>query len=587
MKKRFSIAYKLVFLLIVAAILPLMLFGMVSLWQARTTAERAVIVGNYRIAERAANEINQYVTKTLGGARLIGEDVNHSDLKQWQRQRTLRNVVLEFPEYREITIFDSAKQVVATSAIGTPRLSHVPLINEAISRALNGDAYMSAVFITEELTPAMIAAFPLTHLGSITDVISIELDMLHMWRLVDGVKIGESGYLNVVLPNGKLVASGSGKLKKLVLQEKDYPEFNLLSHGIIHNGTEPGYATRIDGADELLISAAHLHPPLGWMAIVEQPSGEAYFLVHRMTWQLIILATVFVISMCVIGYFGGKWQVLEPIKALIRGTRAVSSGNLQYRVPENRGDEFGELAKSFNQMTGDLMLMQDNIRRNERMAMFGRIASGLVHDLKHPVKSIENASRLMNRMYEDPDYRKTFTKTVEREFEKINSFLSNLHTLTHDIPYNPLHLKLKPLIRGIVETFETQATAESKEIILNMPDDDIIIYADKMSITRALSNIVINGIQAMTSGGRLTIEAGRRKDDSGDKVVLKINDTGCGISPARVQSIFGDFVTTKRRGLGLGLALTKRILDQHGAGIRVQSEEGVGTSFEISFPVID
>jgi hypothetical protein len=109
-----------------AAIFPLTLYGAVSLWQALATARRAVVVGNHRIAERGADKINQYVVKTLGGARLVGEDINHPDLKDWQRQRTLRTVVLEFPEYRELTLFDVDSSVEASSAVGTPRLASNP-----------------------------------------------------------------------------------------------------------------------------------------------------------------------------------------------------------------------------------------------------------------------------------------------------------------------------------------------------------------------------------------------------------------------------------------------------------------------------
>ncbi len=585
MNIRRSIAYKLVLFLLLAAILPLALYGMISLWQARATAKSAVVVGNHRIAERAADQINQYVVKTLGGARLVGEDINHPDLKDWQRQRTLRTVVLEFPEYRELTIFNVDGSVESSSAVGKARLASNRRIAEAIAATRRGQSYFSDVFITDELTPAIVAAFPMEQLGEVVNVIAVELDLLHMWRLVGKVKIGDLGYLNVVLPDGKLVASGSGELKKLVLQEKDYPAMGLI-RSIIALGTDnPGYSIRESDQGNVLLSVAQLPQPLEWIAVVEQPADEAYALTRRMSWQLIALVSIFVILVSLIGYFGGRGQILEPIKALIGGTRAVSKGDLGYRVSVHRSDEFGELATAFNQMTGDLMQAQDNIRRQERMATFGRIASGLVHDLKHPVKSIENASRLMDRMYSDPEYRKTFVKTVDREFEKINSFLSNLHTLTHDIPYHPIRLKLKPLLNDVVETFRQEADKNKVSISIDVPDENGTIRADKISISRALSNIVINGIQAMPEGGSLAIEARPYRDEGGEWIRLQISDTGCGIPSDRLKTIFGDFVTTKRRGLGLGLALTKRILDQHGARVAVRSEVGTGTTFDIKFPV--
>ena len=576
MKIRPSIAYKLTLLLVLTALLPLVFYGVVSLWQAGATAKQTVIVGNHRVAVRAADQINQYVEGALAILKSVGENIKRADLKDWQRQRVVRNMSLEFQEFREISLFDGQGHLTTTSAVGSARLPKNPLIQNALSVAYKDQDYVSDVFLTNELTPALIAAFPLTQLGKITCIVAAEIDLLHMWRFVGGVKIGKGGYLNVVLPDGKLIASGSGGLKKLVLQEKDYPAVNLLRE-------TSDYAIRYNDNNELLVSIVKLPKPLGWFAIVEQPAKEAYALARRMTWQLIVLVVIFIIAACLAGYFGGKWQILTPIKTLIRGTRAVSKGDLECRVSIKRSDEFGELAFAFNQMTADLHQSQENIKIQERLATFGRIASGLVHDLKHPIKSIENASHLMDRMYDNEDYRKTFIKTVNREFEKINNFLSNLHTLTHDIPYNPMRLKLKPLINDVVETFNEQANKNNVRININMPEQDLVIRADKMSMPRALSNIVINGIQAMPEGGDLKIEAQPMVNSEGSWIELKISDTGCGIPPSRLDNIFADFVTTKRRGLGLGLALTKRIIDQHGATIEVSSEVDKGTIFTIRF----
>jgi signal transduction histidine kinase len=583
-KVRFSIAYKLAILLILAAMLPLTLYGAISLWQARTTSKQAVIVGNQRVVARAADQINQYVEGALAILKSVGENIKRADLEEWQRQRVMRNMSLEFKEFREISLFDLEGRLVNTSAVGSARLPKVPLIGEAISVAGGGDEYISDVFITDELTPMIIAAFPLIRLGEVGGIIAAEIDLLHMWRLVGNVRIGERGYLNVVLPSGTIVASGSGELKKLVLQGRAYPDMDLIGGMAGEVDGSPEYGVRDTDDGKLIVSVASLPKPLGWIAVVEQPADEAYALANRMTLQLIVLVAVFIVTICLVGVLGGRWQILRPIQELIRGTKEVSEGNLDYRVPVKRGDEFGMLAGAFNRMTGDLKLANENIRKQERMAMFGRIASGLVHDLKHPVKSIENASHLLERMYDDANYRKTFRRTVDREFEKINAFLSNLHTLTHDIPYHPARLKLKPLLEGVIDTFSEQARQKGIRIELSVDDEELKVNVDKLSITRALSNIVVNGLQAIPDEGELVIRAGSLSDGTGDWIRLEIGDTGCGMPPERLETVFGDFVTTKRKGLGLGLALTKRILDQHSARVEVESEVGKGTTFRLYFP---
>jgi signal transduction histidine kinase len=496
----------------------------------------------------------------------------------------VRNMSLEFREFREISLFDGTGNVSASSAVGTPRLLSSPFLKKALDEVRAGRSFISDVFITNELTPALIAAFPLVRLGEVTSIVAAEIDLLHMWRLVGSIRIGKHGYINIVLPDGKLIASGSGELKKLVLQEKEYPDIELLRREVAENTAGDPYGIRTDVSGRLLVSAVAMPKPLSWIAVVEQPESEAYALVRHMSWQLAGLAALFIVLACLVGLFGVRWQILQPIRTLIRGTRSIAGGNLQHRVKISRFDEFGELARSFNRMTGDIAQMQDNIRHSERMAMFGRIASGLVHDLKHPVASIESASRLMDEMYEDPEYRETFRRTVDREFEKINAFLENLHTLTHDIPYRPTRLKVRPLLENIAETFEAEAKKRDVAVLLNIPGGDEDIYADKMSATRALSNIIVNGIQSMDAGGELNIAVDGITDESGNWLRIAITDQGKGVPPERLKTIFGDFVTTKHRGLGLGLALTKRILDQHGAKVNVKSELDVGTTFEILFP---
>jgi nitrogen fixation/metabolism regulation signal transduction histidine kinase len=171
---------------------------------------------------------------------------------------------------------------------------------------------------------------------------------------------------------------------------------------------------------------------------------------RKMTYQLATLIITFVILMTIIGLWGGR-QIVGPIRDLIRGTRAVSRGDLSQRVQVNTRDEFSELGRSFNRMTEELVKLQEEIRRNERAVTFGRIASGLVHDLKHPIKSIENSSKLLLKMYNESHYRETFHKTVSREFSNINRFLDDLHNLTHPIPLKPIPLNIHKTIDEAIE----------------------------------------------------------------------------------------------------------------------------------------
>lgn len=574
-----SITLKLTFLLILAAILPLTVFGMISVYQARSTAREAVLVGNIRVARRAAEQIGQYLNNSLAILRSTAENVSRADLKPWQRERVIRNMSLEFEEFSEIVLVGKDGDLESISGVGESRIKKSPHWDPAIERALSGGNYFSRVFITDELAPALIISLPVNSYGEVSGAVVAEVDLINMWRLVDRIRIGESGYLNAVLPDGKLIASGDGEMKRLVFQEKNYPDPTALARLKGGKDRETLLSRRKGESGDLLVAATVLPAPFSWIVMMEQPTSEAFALSRRLTIILTSLILLFVIVTCLLGFFGARWQIVQPVKELIKGTRRIAEGDLDHRVKLNSHDELGELASSFNEMAGNLSLMQDNIRVQERMAFFGRIASGLAHDLKHPVKSIENLSRLMEDMHDDPSYRETFRRVVTREFSKINQFLENLKTVSHDIPYHPVDLSLSKVLDEVVETFSMEASEGKVRINKLYDGTDARIYADKFSITRALSNLMSNAIQAIDGSGEVTVGVAPKLEEGG--VVISIRDTGCGIPPERIETVFSDFVTTKRRGLGLGLALVKRIFDQHDARIWVESEVGRGSTFNI------
>jgi signal transduction histidine kinase len=233
-------------------------------------------------------------------------------------------------------------------------------------------------------------------------------------------------------------------------------------------------------------------------------------------------------------------------------------------------------------MTEELLKLQQETRRNERAVTFGKIASGLVHDLKHPIKSIENSSRLLLKMYDDPNFRETFHKNVNREFANINRFLDDLHNLTHPMPLKPISLNIHKVIHEALEGYRPEAERNGIRIQRQFQKDNFRISADRFAIERVLKNLILNAIEAMPLGGDLVLTT--RSD--GQWVEIDVQDTGCGIPQERLETIFEDYVTTKRKGLGLGLAISKKIAQDLNGTIKVQSEPGKGSTFTLKFPLL-
>jgi signal transduction histidine kinase len=212
--------------------------------------------------------------------------------------------------------------------------------------------------------------------------------------------------------------------------------------------------------------------------------------------------------------------------------------------------------------------------------MFGRIAAGLVHDLSHPIQNIGNSCKLILKMWEDAEYRDTFRRMVEREMQVVKRVLEDLQNIAKPIPLERFPIELNRTVADAVESMQPLAETAGITLKAELAAEPMYVEGDVFALGRVYRNLVVNAIQATAPGG-LVVAA---TEAHGDRIQVRVYDTGCGIPPDRLQAIFEDFVTTKRRGLGLGLAITRKIVEQLGGRISVASEVGKGTTFVIEFP---
>lgn len=218
---------------------------------------------------------------------------------------------------------------------------------------------------------------------------------------------------------------------------------------------------------------------------------------------------------------------------------------------------------------------------NKTRTALMRIAAGLVHDLQHPIQSIENACKNWDRAIEDHALRETLRNNLVRELNKIKRLLNDLHHITQEIPYLPVRFSVATVLRELESSFTD--TAGEKGIAIRWDcEPNLEIEADKFSLNRLLSNLLANAIQAVNAGNGV-IEVRANQEDS--MAVIAVSDNGKGIPSEDLQHIFEEFWTTKPGGLGLGLAIAKRIAKQHGGRICTESSSGKGTCFKVYLPL--
>ena len=294
--------------------------------------------------------------------------------------------------------------------------------------------------------------------------------------------------------------------------------------------------------------------------------------------KLVFIITLALIATVTLGYYWGQ-SFIKPIFTLMRGTEAIAAGRLDDRVAIGGHDEFHQLGEAFNGMADKLIDLKEDVRRQERQAMFGRIAAGLVHDISHPIQNIANSCRLILKLREDPEYRETFQRTVDREFASIKRVLDDLRNLARPMPLERFPVDINRAIQDTVDSMAPLAETGGVVLESELSPHPMYVEGDLFALGRVYRNLIVNAIEATSPGGSITVTT----EDLGTRARITVRDTGLGISSERLGAIFEDFNTTKRRGLGLGLAISRKIVDQLGGTISVTSRVGEGTTFVIEF----
>lgn len=301
-----------------------------------------------------------------------------------------------------------------------------------------------------------------------------------------------------------------------------------------------------------------------WVSIAVALTGAIVFIV----WQIVVF----------------KQYVLEPIRLLEHRlkTSFKDAAGLPLALERIPSDYRG-IATAINEIADILKVSAFDLARQERQAVLGRIAAGLIHDLRHPIQSLQNCGKNLDQAVHDDVMRATLKRNFDRELSKINQFLRDLQHLTQELPHVPISLSVKNLLEESLASFQDLALEHHVEVVMNCTPESLALVGDYFSLNRLLSNLISNALDAMESGGVLTATAGVDPSDAG-KIVIEIRDTGTGIPADRLTGIFEEFWTSKPRGIGLGLAIARRIAELHGGRLEVKSVLSQGTRFTVVLP---
>lgn len=240
--------------------------------------------------------------------------------------------------------------------------------------------------------------------------------------------------------------------------------------------------------------------------------------------------------------------------------------------------------------------LESDLRRSDRLAALGTLATGLAHEIKNPLTALVTFSRHLERKFDDVHFREKFQNVVPHELERINAIVERLLELARPARLHFDLVRLPALLDRVVELYANQIEARQVEVVREYARDVPPIQADQEALYRVLVNLVANALETMPGGGRLTLRAGWsesgsqltpwRRRASDRSVRIEVEDTGGGIPASESDRIFNPFYTTKEGGTGIGLALAHKIVEDHGGTINFRSGRGHGTAFTVVLPLV-
>jgi signal transduction histidine kinase len=421
----------------------------------------------------------------------------------------------------------------------------------------------------------MTIAVPVKKWGVITGAITGDINLRGMWDIVDNIKLGRTGSAFLVSREGIVLAHRD---KKIVLKQENFGDQHDV-RAVITGST--GSIELMDPSGIAVISSYAPIADAGWGIILRQEQNEAYQSSRLMKWQSWIIILISELLAILVSIFIAN-MFAKPIKTLAGRLKMIAAGNLGHTLEVRREDEFGELLKSFNHMIEKLK----KARARERLSVVGETTSRIAHEFKNYLVPIKLFAQLLPKRHADKDFIDKFEKAVPEGIKQCERILKELSEFSSRSELMLAPADIKIIIEKTLSLLDEKFIAHNIAVHYNTRGDPFRITADAERLQEVFMNLMINAIDVMPRGGALYVVLSfkYKHAHSSQLIEVKITDTGKGIPREELSNIFELFYTSKKGNMGLGLAITRSIIEQHGGTIQVDSEINRGTQFTVVLP---
>lgn len=279
--------------------------------------------------------------------------------------------------------------------------------------------------------------------------------------------------------------------------------------------------------------------------------------------------------------------IAKPVRSLLDATRRLKSGDLDHRITGLKG-EFGEVADSFNEMAASLKRQMQELQRTEQLKVCGEMAAGLAHEIRNPLAGIKVSMEVLLADLQLEERDKLVLAKVIEEIRHIELLMKNFLNFARPVAAQPTMVDINLLLGKTIDFINNHPSFSApdarrkivRELAADLPDAAV----DPQQLKQVFLNLFLNAADALPEGGTITLRTSN--DAQNQTIVIQLQDTGKGIPSELINKVFQPFFTTKVKGTGLGLAVSKRLVEENGGTIKVENNvSGGGVTFTITLPV--
>lgn len=517
------------------------------------------------LAEETSNKIERYMFERYGDIQVM---VNSPLLKNKEANNDLMNSYLDsvrnaYKAYDYILVTNLEGKVLAYSGNLKADNGYESFLGEV----LKGKSFVSdfTYFQDTKSYGVYYAAPIMDDEDKIKGAVVERMNFNAILDIISNVRLGEKGYAFLVDSKGNYINHPFNSMEVIkALNNSKYASFYTT-----HNNVQ--YFSALYGINKYDTQKNN------WYVVVEEPVSEAYEVAYRLrTYTIIVLMISVAIVFVLVAILSRK--IAMPIKNLVKETQNIAEGDMGQNINIQSKDEIGSLAESFNKM---LEKLEESVTRAKSLEALGALSAGMAHEIRNPLTSIKGyAQYIMSELNKDSELYSDMA-VISSEVDRLNNIIDRFLAFARPNELKLEKCDINDIVKEVILLIKRDNTFDNIKLNINFGELPLI-NADFEQMKQVILNIVINGVQSMPQGGELIISTLNNKILS--MVEIEISDTGQGISHENVKKIFEPYFTTKDKGIGLGLAICSRIVENHRGIIEVESIPEKGSKFIIKLP---